>query len=136
MSTTAISAHIHALFSSCDPLLIATAHVRTLAAKNKCAGHFCYYYRYDYLQCINLEFCGNRKRRNSISVDGINYIVHNFRYTYSSFYSEAIWTRARVQTTMIQQQHNQKYSKASLDKHCTRHTIPTAHVYPKHASLA
>ena len=38
-------------------------------------------YAYNHLQCIDLVFHGNRKRRNAISVDCINYPIQNISYT-------------------------------------------------------
>ena len=64
---------------SCDPSLVATAHACTLAVKNKCDSS--YYYVYNYMQSIDFAFCGNRKQRNAISVDCINYIIRKFGYT-------------------------------------------------------
>ena len=64
-------------------------------------------------------------------------ICHHFSTSPSSplcsICSEAIQTLAHVQT-MIQQQHNQQWNKASLGKHCTRHVVPTTHAYNTHES--
>lgn len=52
-----------------------------LTAKNKCDKLLLYNYTYNHLQCIDLVFHGNQKRRNAISVDCINYPIQNFSYT-------------------------------------------------------